>query len=149
MVFDAVDPFVQCFFGVSRSDGDRFLKKDRPGIDPFINEVDRDTGHLDAMLQSIAHSGRSGKRRQECRVDIENPVTVGADQRAPQNPHESRENHGVNLAGFEDPQQSLVVLFPGRILARGQDKGVDAGAFGAFQGERVFPVGDDEGKDRL
>ena len=72
--------------GVGRvRDFDRPLKDDRAGIDPVVNEVDGDAEHLDAVVDRLLDGGEPGKRGQQRRVDVDDPLgeardEVGAEQ---------------------------------------------------------------------
>jgi len=75
-----MNPFAECFLCIARLDPDRFLENDRPCIDPFVDEVDRNSSDLRPLPKRIPDSGCAAKGREKRRVDIENPVSIDPDK---------------------------------------------------------------------
>src|SRR5436190_15760077 len=76
---------------------DRSLQDDRPRVDAFVHEVNRDAGDLHAMLERLADCIETRERRQECRVDVDDPVPESLDELSAQELHVSREHDQVDV----------------------------------------------------
>ena len=57
---------------------DRALQDDRPGVDALVDEVDGDPGDLDAVLERLPDRVEARERRQQRRVDVDDPVRGSA-----------------------------------------------------------------------
>ena len=69
----------------------RGLQHDRTGVELAGHEMDGRAGDLHAVLERLALRVDAGERRQQRRVDVEDRVREGVEQRRADEPHEAGE----------------------------------------------------------
>src|SRR5437764_1292649 len=78
LVLDRLQPFPHLLHapGVRQIHGS--LQDHRPGVDPFIHEVDRDAEDLDAVIERLLDRAQPGKGRKQRGLDIDHAPPDGA-----------------------------------------------------------------------
>ena len=84
------DPRGQRRLRVVIEHGNRRLQHDRPRVHALVDEVDGRPRHLDAVLERLALGVEPGKRRQQRRMDVQDPAPVAPDELRPRAPACSR-----------------------------------------------------------
>ena len=134
-------------FGVARTDRHRFLEEDGPVIHLLIDQMDRHPRHFGPPRQRITNGVRSGERRQERRVDVQDAMAKATDENRRENPHEpckADKPHTVRLAALNE---GLLVL-RARIRSRINVLRVHTGSPRPLQRIRVRTITQDEGDAR-
>ncbi len=75
----------------------RALRDDWTTIKRLVNEVDRASTHLHAMLERLSLRIESRKRRQQTRMNVEYPPPERLDETRRQEPHVSRQTNEIDL----------------------------------------------------
>ena len=114
--------------------GHRALSNDRSGVDTFINEMHRYAGHLYPMGESLGDRVDAGERGKKRRMNIDYPSGESLDCLRRQNPHEASQNHGLGACTLRCVGHRYRKVTPGLKVAPGDDRGLDSGAPGSFQG---------------
>jgi hypothetical protein len=81
------------FLSVVIKHRDNALRDDWATVESLINKVNGTTGPLDAVLQYLSMSVKSGKRRQQTRMNIQNAITIGFDEEAREQSHITRKTN--------------------------------------------------------
>ena len=132
-MLDAVDPRQEALEGVAGPDRHRFLQDNRPMVHLLIDEMDRHPGDLRSPGQRITNRVGAGKRRQQGRMDIENPAAEAAHEDGRENPHEPGQAHQLDAVRLEQTDEGGLVAGSRRVL-RGVDvAGRHANAPGAIE----------------
>src|SRR5436190_7980498 len=122
---------------------DRSLQDDRPRVDAFVHEVNRDAGDLHAMLERLADCIETRERRQECRVDVDDPVPEPLDELSAQELHVSREHDQVDVTLGQPVPDRGVASLTVEVLGTRENRRLDPGVPGALERLRVGPVRND------
>ena len=109
------------------------MKDDRPSVQSRCHEVDGRTGNAHAMHKRLTLGIQSRKRREQRRVDVEDAIRKGVQQRRPDKAHESGETHEGHSARLQRTRDRGVVNPAVRIVARIEEEGLDGRGAGALQ----------------
>ena len=90
------DSLGERFGGVLVEDGDRLLEQDGPRVESLVDEVDRRTRDLDAMLAGLRLGVLPRKGRQQGGVDVEDAAAKRADEDRREDSHEAGEADEVD-----------------------------------------------------
>ena len=120
------------------------LTDDRSAVELARDEVDRGAGHFRAVVQRLPLRVHAGERREERRMDVEDGVREGVEERGSEEPHESREADERQVARSEFADENLLEGVARWMVAVGDRQRLDAGVAGARESLRVGAVGDDE-----
>ncbi len=114
-----MEPTEERRFVVARPDVDRLGKDDRAAVERFVHHVHRHPGHAGARRQRVADRMRSGKARQQRRVNVEDaPRERVAEPRAHE-AHEAGQDDGIGPHGPERLRERDVRrLALGRVAGR-------------------------------
>src|SRR5207249_2851732 len=85
------DTGAERLLGVVVPDGDRPLHDDRPVVGLLVDEVNRSSGDLDAVLQRLTLRMEALEGRQQRRVDVHDPEWKSVEQDPRQETVETRE----------------------------------------------------------
>ena len=98
-VLDRVDPRGEAGLIVAGNDRDRLLDQDRPAVERLVDEMDRDTGHRDAVRQRVGDRMGARESRQQRGMDVEDPSAERRQHPRPDDPHVARQNDDVDTDG--------------------------------------------------
>lgn len=87
LVFRNKDPGREGLFGIIVQHWDNSLDDDGTGVDPLIHKVNRTAGELRSVLYGLSLSMQTRKGRQECRMDIHDPMCVRLNKQRTQQTH--------------------------------------------------------------
>lgn len=112
---------------VSGQHRNRFLGDDGPVIDFLVDEVHGDTRDGDTVRKGIGHRIRTGKRREECRMHVDDRVAEPSDGRRSEDPHEARKHETSRSMAFGCVAERLREGRPVAVIAPQDDLGRDPG----------------------
>jgi hypothetical protein len=95
---------------VARKDLDRLLARDWPGIGTRVDEVDRCSSYLHAVLESLFLRFQTREGRQERRVDVDDPSLETGHECRGKDAHEAGKTDEIDSCRFEVPGQTRLVL---------------------------------------
>ena len=98
-MFSNLNSLVQRFGSVVIQHRHGLLADDWAGVHARIHEMHGAAGHLHTMRQRLFPGLQAGERRQQRRVDINNPPGESVKERLLQHPHEPSQRHQIHL-GF-------------------------------------------------
>jgi hypothetical protein len=110
--------------GVVVADRNRGLDDDGSVVEKLVDEVDRASAHLHAVLQSLVLGVETGEGRQQRRMDIQDALGKLAHEVSRQQAHEARQADQVHLPPAQFGHHHAVVHFavqPFRGDAHGRD----------------------------
>ena len=144
-VLHDLNPGVERLGVVAIKDGHRLLRNDRSVIHLFVDEVDGDPGQCDTVLQCLLDCMRSGERRKQCRMHIDDRVGKPLDRRWGEDTHEAGKD---DRGGAE--VEGNVAYFSGEGLARCRfcpidDDDRDSSSLRTLESRRLGPVRDNDG----
>ena len=116
VLFDQ-DPRRQRLRRCHRRHRHRRLQDDRPAIEPGGHEVHRRAAHAHAVRERLRLGIEAGKRRQQRRMDVQDPIGKGVEQRRADQPHEAGETDQPDVVRLQRLRQRLIV---GVTRARGR-----------------------------
>src|SRR5687767_12671908 len=92
-VFLFEDACGECLNRIAIEHGHGALRDDWPTIKRLVNKVDRAAANFHAMLERLSLRIKPGKRRQQTRMNIHNPVPERLNKTRRQQPHVTRETN--------------------------------------------------------
>src|SRR5262249_6146416 len=96
-----------------------------------------------AVLERLALRIQPRERRQQRRVDVQDPARESRQQRRTDESHESRQAHESDVACAELTEEGLVVRVATAVCARIEMKRLDTGLAIATETRRVHAIHDD------
>src|SRR4051812_44051222 len=140
-VLDLVDPFLNGGdVGRIAMEGEGLLGDDRARVDALVDEVDRDPGDLNPVLQGLLHRPQPGERRQQRRVDVDHPASEAPHEVVRQDLHESGQDDQVDPLRLEPVAQQRIALAPRGELVGHEHPGLYPGLTRSLERRRVRPV---------
>src|SRR5512146_1093758 len=115
----------------------------RPGVDPLVDEVDRDAGDLDARVQRLADRVETGKGGQQRRVDVDDAAAKAGDEGGGEQLHVAGEDDEVRAPRLDPPCHRRVARLATGVLLAGKNRGLDPRLARPLQRPRVWLVGAD------
>ena len=108
----------------------------------FVDKMHRAAGKLHAMVKRLMLSFQTRERRQQRRMNVDDPIREPPNGVRPEDPHESRQDHGGG-AGLLDsitdlPREGVTVTCPLHDGVR------NPGVIGAVQPAHPCPIGEDQ-----
>jgi len=97
----------------------------RRRIDALVDEVDRDAGDLDPVLDRLLDGAETREGGQQRRVDVDDTARETADEAGCQELHETGEHDQVNRPRLEPAGQRLVAPGAVRLVGEREDAGLD------------------------
>src|SRR4051812_32118553 len=89
---------------------ERLLEDDRPAVDAFVDEMHRNSGNLDAVVDRLLDRADARERRQQGRMNVDDPVSEAGDEDRRQQLHEPGEHDQVSALGVDPVPQCRVPL---------------------------------------
>jgi hypothetical protein len=89
---------------------ERALQDHRTGVDPLVDEMDGDAEHLDPVGQRLLDRPQPGKRRQQRRVDVDDPLRKAAQERGIEELHIPGQHHELGPALLQPVGHGAVPL---------------------------------------
>ena len=113
--------------------GDGSLEQDGAGVGTFVDQVHRATGELHPVLERLSLRVDTRKSRQQCRVNVHDPVRKGGQHRSGQYAHEPGEDDPRHAVRAQCLRQCGIERFPVFVVTMRNRPGFDAGVPRAFQ----------------
>ena len=129
------------------SSGDRLLREHGPGVEPLVDVVHGHAGRVGAGRDRVADRVRAGERRQERRVDVDDPLGEPAQERLGEEVHVAGEHDELDAVLLEPRRHHEVALLAALVAVEAERRGRDAGLARADERVRVLAVRGD-GADR-
>ena len=126
--------------------GNRGLRKDRPGVDPRIDEVHGAASHLHARAIGLPRSIQARESGEKGRVDVHDSIGERFQHDVPEHPHETGEDHPLDPVSTERLGQGLLERRLWSDFSVVEDRGRDASAPCTIEGGRARHVGNDKGE---
>ena len=92
------------------------MRDDWPTIERFVDEVDRATSPLDAVIKNLFMSIEARKCRQQAGVNVQDAVTVGFDEIARKKTHVAGQTDNIDTV-FSKRGDGLPIVFLTRTSA--------------------------------
>ena len=124
------------------------LQNDGARIDPLIHEMDRAPAHPRAVLHCLALGVIARECREQCRVNVQDPVPVLLQHRSTQEALVPGQAHPFHIVPAQDHHQCPFVFVAARIFTLIDDRGGDARLPGAHQAVRLLVIAQDHGHVR-
>ena len=109
-MFDRMNPLVESGLGVPRQNRYGLLGDDRAAVQRCVHEMDRHARNLDARGQSVGNAVRARERRQQRRMQIEDPAYKRVERRRPDNSHVPGQDHELRRDGRERLGQNPILV---------------------------------------
>jgi len=142
LVFRRVNAFVQRGCSIIVQDRNGLLRDDGAGIDASIHEMHRAARDFDAAIQCLFPRFKARERRQQGRMDVDNPSLECAEKVTLQDAHETSQDDQIHLGFLQRRHVRALGFFiqfgaefPGRDKAGGQ-----TASAGVLQDSRAFDV---------
>ena len=146
-VLDGVEALEERLLGVAGQDRDRLRDDDRAAVEGCVDKVDRDAGDGRPGRERVADGVGAGERRQQRRMDVEDPTGEGVEDDGADEAHEAGQHDRVDL--HRPKRLGQVPVGHGtRVEAPGAevlDEGRVDPRLGRPVERRARPVGEDEG----
>ena len=120
-------------------------RHDRAGVEVARDEVDRRARKAHAVLERLTLRVDAGECRQQRRVDVEDGVWKGVEQRRPDEPHEAGQAHEPDTAVQQRHRDRAVERITRGERAVIEDDRLDAASLGPGQAGRPGAVRDHDG----
>jgi hypothetical protein len=142
-----VNTLVQAFSGVVVQNRNCLLADDGAGIYAGIHEMNGATGDFHTMVESLLPGFKTGKGRQQTRVDIHYAAFEGAEKIALEHTHETCEDDQIYFSGLQcGHKRSLGVFIElGAEFTRRNELGRKLSFSGMCQDAGGFYIAGDEG----
>jgi nitronate monooxygenase len=108
-------------------DGNLALHDCRTGIDPLVDEVDGDPGHLDPRRERLPDRVEAGEGGQQRRVDIDDATPEAGDELRAEQLHVAGERDKVGAERLDPVADRVIARRPVGVLVTWEDRSLDPG----------------------
>ena len=102
----------------SSSTGTAACSDDRPAVEFGVDEMHGRAAHAHAVLERLPLRVEAGKRRQQRRMDVQDPFGKRLEQRRPDQPHEAGQTDQIDVARAQLLDERPVVGVAVGVVAR-------------------------------
>src|SRR4051794_15903943 len=92
------------------------LKDDRPAVDAFVDEMDRNSGNFDPVFQRLLDHVDPLEGRQQGRMDVDDLVRKATDEARPEDLHPAGEHHQLGPLPVDPIRQRGVAGLPNIVV---------------------------------
>src|SRR3954451_18135507 len=105
---------------------ERPLEDDRAAVDALVDEMHGNSGQLYAVVECLLDRVDAREGGQQRRVDVDDPVREALDESRREDLHETREHHELCARRLDPVAERNVALGPAAVVARREDRRLDA-----------------------